>query len=87
MFRLTRAASPQFVTPITVRVIRHRSDWSTYQGWAWIECYQLDDRGDATARRELYVMPAGMIRQTESPSPVRRKRRTPARRTSVRAEG
>ncbi|MCZ7419532.1 hypothetical protein O7605_08370 [Verrucosispora sp. WMMA2121] len=59
---LTRAASPQFVRPITVRVIRHRTDRSTYDGWTWIECYQLDARGDAVERRELFLMPAGLIR-------------------------
>ncbi|WBB57336.1 hypothetical protein O7601_05210 [Verrucosispora sp. WMMD573] len=59
---LTRAASPQFVRPITVRVIRHRTDRTTYDGWTWIECYRLDARGDAVERRELFVMPAGLIR-------------------------
>ncbi|GIJ21929.1 hypothetical protein [Micromonospora lutea] len=62
VFLLTRAASPQFVRPITVRVIRHRTDRTTYDGWTWIECYQLDARGDALDRRELFLMPAGLIR-------------------------
>jgi hypothetical protein len=64
---LTRAASPQFVRPITVRVIRHRADLTTYDGWTWIECYQLDARGDAVERRELFVMPAGLIRGGDHP--------------------
>ncbi|MEG3633328.1 hypothetical protein [Micromonospora palythoicola] len=64
---LTRAASPQFVRPITVRVIRHRTDRSTYDGWTWIECYQLDARGDAVERRELFLMPAGLIRSGNHP--------------------
>ncbi|MEV6811634.1 hypothetical protein [Micromonospora sp. NPDC051296] len=62
VFLLTRQASPQFVRPITIRVIRHRTDRITYHGWTWIECYQLDARGDAVDRRELYLMPAGLIR-------------------------
>ncbi|MEV2241717.1 hypothetical protein [Micromonospora sp. NPDC049891] len=67
LFLLTRAASPQFVRPIMVRVIRHRTDLTTYDGWTWIECYQLDARGDALARRELFVMPAGLIRSGDKP--------------------
>ncbi|WP_428961995.1 hypothetical protein [Micromonospora fluostatini] len=67
VFLLTRAASVQFARPITVRVIRHHADWPTYHGWTWIDCYQLDARGDAVARRELYVMPAGMTRQHPPP--------------------
>ncbi|GIJ30746.1 hypothetical protein Vqi01_59080 [Micromonospora qiuiae] len=65
---LTRAASPQFAKPITVRVIRERTDRRTYHGWTWIEAYQLDGRGDATERRELYVMPAGLIRARPTPA-------------------
>ncbi|BCJ59728.1 hypothetical protein [Micromonospora endophytica] len=61
-YLLTRAASPQFGKSITVRVIRERTDRRTYHGWTWIEVYQLDARGDAVDRRELYVMPAGLIR-------------------------
>ncbi|WP_307868312.1 hypothetical protein [Micromonospora sp. C95] len=64
---LTRAASPQFVRPITVRVIRHRTDRSTYDGWTWIECYEIDARGDAVERRELFLMPAGLIRAADRP--------------------
>ncbi|MFG1840666.1 hypothetical protein ACGFH8_19850 [Micromonospora sp. NPDC049175] len=42
--------------PIAVRVIR-RLDWPTYHGWCWIDCYQLDSRGHAIARRTLFVQP------------------------------
>ncbi|MEV7328121.1 hypothetical protein [Micromonospora sp. NPDC093244] len=70
---LTSAASPQFTRPITVRVIRALSDRHTYHGWLWIDAYQLGPRGDAVARRELYLMPAGaqwlttpMARRTSS---------------------
>ncbi|MBQ1050300.1 hypothetical protein KBX50_17715 [Micromonospora sp. C51] len=81
VYLLTREASPQFATPITVRVIRERTDRSTYDGWAWIEVYQLDPRGEATDRRELYVRPDGMRPAPPHPhSP-------PARRAAARAAG
>ncbi|MFG2051850.1 hypothetical protein ACGFIW_31010 [Micromonospora sp. NPDC048935] len=38
LLRLDRAASIQFMIPITVRVIR-KLDWITYDGWCWIDCY------------------------------------------------
>ncbi|MFV2110838.1 hypothetical protein ACFHW0_00675 [Micromonospora sp. LOL_025] len=78
VYLLTREASPQFATPITVRVIRERTDLVTYHGWTWIEAYQLDARGQATDRRELYVRPDGM-RPTQVPSAAHR---TPARRNA-----
>lgn len=59
LLHLTRAASPQFARPITVRVIRALTDRHTYHGWLWIDAYQLGPNGDAIARRELYLMPAG----------------------------
>ncbi|BCJ62194.1 hypothetical protein Jiend_56160 [Micromonospora endophytica] len=60
LYLLTRAASAQFAKPITVRVIRERTDRPTYHGWTWIEAYQLDAAGDAIAWRELFVMPEGL---------------------------
>ncbi|MEU8283756.1 hypothetical protein AB0C01_05410 [Micromonospora sp. NPDC048905] len=57
MLRLDRAVSVQFLHPITVRVIRVL-DWITYDGWAWIDCYQLGPSGDAVARRSLFIQPA-----------------------------
>ncbi|MDG4798045.1 hypothetical protein O7615_29715 [Micromonospora sp. WMMD1082] len=83
---LTRDASPQFVRPITVRVIRERLDRHPFTGWTWIEAYQLDATGDAIARRELYVMPEGM--RPAPPPPIRSAGRgVPARRTPVRVDG
>ncbi|MDG4758009.1 hypothetical protein [Micromonospora sp. WMMD710] len=72
LLHLTRAASPQFVRPITVWVIRALSDRHTYDGWLWIDAYQLGRNGDAVARRELYLMPAGARWLTAVPAPVRR---------------
>jgi hypothetical protein len=59
LLHLTRTASPQFTRPITVRVIRALTHRHTYHGWLWIDAYQLGPKGDAIARRELYLMPAG----------------------------
>ncbi|MFJ6197770.1 hypothetical protein [Micromonospora sp. NPDC092111] len=59
VLHLGRAASVQFIRPITVRVIRVLHDWHTYQGWLWVDAYELGPGGAAVARRSLYVMPAG----------------------------
>ncbi|MET8261863.1 hypothetical protein [Micromonospora sp. NPDC005205] len=56
VLRLDRACSVQFIHPITVRVIR-KLDWITYDGWCWIDCYQLGSNGEALARRSLFLMP------------------------------
>ncbi|MFY1587880.1 hypothetical protein ACN267_25630 [Micromonospora sp. WMMD734] len=64
---VTRAASVQFVKPIWCRVIRVL-DWITYDGWCWLDVYQLDARGDAVARRSVFVQPAKL----ESRQPVGR---------------
>ncbi|WP_243704920.1 MULTISPECIES: hypothetical protein [unclassified Micromonospora] len=62
---------------MTVRVIgvleRH-----TYDGWLWIDAYQLGDTGDAVQRRELYLMPAG-VQWVDPPRLTARRR--PIRRT------
>ncbi|WP_328654864.1 hypothetical protein OG598_14165 [Micromonospora sp. NBC_00330] len=57
MLRLDQAVSVQFMQPITVRVIRVL-DWITYDGWVWIDCYQLGPTGGAVARRSLFIQPA-----------------------------
>lgn len=60
LVRLSRAASPQFVRPITVRVIRELTDRHTYHGWTWIEAYELGTDGNARAKRELFVLREGV---------------------------
>ncbi|WP_405116849.1 hypothetical protein OG559_21040 [Micromonospora sp. NBC_01405] len=57
---VARAASPQFVQPIFFRLIRVHADWITYDAWIWLDGYQLDDRGDAVARRSIFVQKAGL---------------------------
>ncbi|MCO1597372.1 hypothetical protein M8C17_19660 [Micromonospora sp. RHAY321] len=81
---LTRAASPQFFRPITVRVIRVL-DWIAYDGWLWIDAYQLRPDGMALARRSLYVMPGG-AQFVVAPAVVPGRRRSVGR-TTVRVGG
>ncbi|MEW2443289.1 hypothetical protein [Micromonospora marina] len=86
VLHLTRAASPQFVKPITVRVIR-LSDFRTPPpyGWEWIDAYELAPTGDAVARRELFVMVEGVDHLTAPPAVQKPIVRRPIRRTPVRA--
>ncbi|MDG4761988.1 hypothetical protein [Micromonospora sp. WMMD710] len=76
VLHLTRAASVQFLRPIFVRVIRVL-DWPTYDGWLWIDGYELAANGDAVARRSLFVMPAGLI-WPDTPALVARRSTTRA---------
>lgn len=85
VLQLTRAASVQFMRPITVRVIRVL-DWPTYDGWLWLDGYELAASGDAVTRRSLFVMPAGLIwvdPPTLAPS-TRKRARRPVARTPLR---
>jgi hypothetical protein len=59
VLRVTRKASVQFVEPILFRVIRLH-DWPTYDGWAWLDGYQLNNAGDAVSRRSIFVQLAGL---------------------------
>ncbi|MFF3853005.1 hypothetical protein [Micromonospora sp. NPDC002575] len=87
VLHVTRAASVQFLKPIMFRVIRVL-DWPTYDGWMWLEGYELNAAGDAVSRRSIYVQAAGLrqLRVAAQPRqravPVRPRRpvvRTPAR--------
>ena len=85
VLHLTRAASVQFVRPILFRVIR-LLDWPTYDGWIWLDGYELNATGDAVSRRSVFVQSAGLrtLRDATAPrqQPVRRRHplvRTPAR--------
>ncbi|MET7373844.1 hypothetical protein [Micromonospora arida] len=75
VIQLTTAASVQFLRPIFVRVIRELPERHTYDGWVWIEGYQLNAAGDAVAHRELYVMRAGVRLQSLPLKPTRPARR------------
>lgn len=56
---VTREASVQFCKPIMFRVIRIH-DWATYDGWMWLDGYQLNSSGDAVERRSIFVQEAGL---------------------------
>ncbi|MER5454338.1 hypothetical protein ABT008_06115 [Micromonospora sp. NPDC002389] len=75
VYLLTRDASPQFRTPIAVRVVREQVDWHPPYGWTWIQCYQLDRYGDAVETRHLFVMPDELRRLVLTPSPHTRPHR------------
>jgi hypothetical protein len=57
--RVTSAASVQFTEPMMFRVIRVH-DWRTYDGWAWLDGYQLNAVGDAVERRSIFVQINGL---------------------------
>jgi hypothetical protein len=59
VLRVTKATSVQFVQPMLFRVIRVH-DWQTYDGWAWLDGYQLNTAGDAIERRSIFVQLQGL---------------------------
>lgn len=59
VLRVTKAASVQFSQPMLFRVIRVH-DWKTYDGWAWLDGYQLNSAGDAVERRSIFVQLNGL---------------------------
>ncbi|GGM01690.1 MULTISPECIES: hypothetical protein [Micromonospora] len=84
VLHVTRAASVQFRRPLIFRVIKVH-DWPTYQGWVWLEGYELDATGDAVSRRSIYVKHEG-LRQLHiaEPRPHTVRTRRPVARTPVR---
>jgi hypothetical protein len=73
VYQVGRAASVQFaVNPIIFRIIRTH-DWDTYEGWVWLDGYELNSVGDAVERRSIFVQIAGMRRL--SPQPQARNQR------------
>ena len=68
VLRVTKTASVQFINPLLFRVIRVL-DWPTYDGWAWLEGYQLNTSGDAIERRSIFVQVDGLQQvRTAQPS-------------------
>jgi hypothetical protein len=61
VLRLGRTASVQFVPPILFRLIRVLPH-TTYEGWVWLDGYELSPQGDAIERREVFVQLAGLHR-------------------------
>lgn len=70
VLRITQAASVQFAAAILFRVIRVH-DWSTYDGWTWLDGYELNARGEAVERRSIFVKVAGLQRAQVGPPPNR----------------
>lgn len=86
VIRVTRAASVQFIRPVTFKVIKVLTELHTYDGWLWLRGYQLDDKGNAVASRQIFVQPAGLVTvQKHRPPPAtttaaaRRRNMPPAR--------
>lgn len=69
---ITRNASVQFTRPMTFRVIKVISEWVTYHGWVWLRGYQLDEQGNATDKRDIYVRINGLQVQRLNGPPVPR---------------
>jgi hypothetical protein len=70
VLRVTRAASVQFTSPMLFRVIRVH-DWPTYDGWVWLDGYELNSAGEAVERRSIFVQVDGLQRATLGPAPNR----------------
>jgi hypothetical protein len=70
VLRVSREASVQFAEPMMFRVIRVH-DWQTYDGWAWLDGYQLNSAGDAVERRSIFVQLKGLQPATPSMSRAR----------------
>ncbi|GAA4575477.1 hypothetical protein GCM10023176_44850 [Micromonospora coerulea] len=60
-------ASVQFAgdRALTFRVVSV-CDRPTYAGWVWLTGYVINRRGQATAKREVYVQLAGLTRANDT---------------------
>jgi hypothetical protein len=71
-------ASVQFAPrPINFRVIRVVPR-PTYDGWIWLDGYELGPSGDAVERREIWVKVGGLRRVWDRSPPPRARNRGPA---------
>ena len=79
ILHVTREASVQFTRPLMFRVIRVH-DWPTYDGWTWLDGYELNAAGDAVERRSIFVQRSGLrtVPQVEPPAASRVAGRGPA---------
>jgi hypothetical protein len=62
---------------MSFRVIRVH-DWSTCNGWAWLDGYELNTVGDAVERRSIWVQLDGLQPAQVVPPPNRYRTRSPA---------
>lgn len=65
---LSRAASVQFLRPVPFRLIRVLPT-TTYDGWCWLDGYELDPGGEAVERRRLFVQYQGVIKRERPGKP------------------
>jgi hypothetical protein len=76
VIHVTKAASVQFTAPMLFRVIRVH-DWPTYDGWIWLDGYELNSAGDAVERRSIFVQVSGLRQIGKAPDPRTRNARRP----------
>jgi hypothetical protein len=76
VIHVTKAASVQFAAPMLFRVIRVH-DWPTYEGWIWLDGYELNSAGDAVERRSIFVQVSGLRQVGKAPDPRTRNARQP----------
>ncbi|MGC4771522.1 hypothetical protein ACLQ25_21440 [Micromonospora sp. DT44] len=74
------ACSPQFTgsRALMLRLVSV-GEPDPYHDWIWITGYVLDARGDATAKREVYVMKAGVVIQRRTAPAGEQPRRSSSR--------
>lgn len=77
VLQVTREASVQFSDPMLFRVIRVH-DWPTYDGWVWLDGYELNTGGEAVERRSIFVQVDGLRQVGSAPDPRSRNARRPA---------
>ena len=76
VIHVTKAASVQFSSPMLFRVIRVH-DWPTYEGWIWLDGYELNTSGEAVERRSIFVQVGGLRQVGKAPDPRMRNARQP----------
>jgi hypothetical protein len=82
VIHVTKAASVQFAAPMLFRVIRVH-DWPTYEGWIWLDGYELNAGGDAVERRSIFVQASGLRQVGKAPDPRARNNRQPGLNTGT----
>lgn len=82
VIHVTKAASVQFSAPMLFRVIRVH-DWPTYEGWIWLDGYELNAAGDAVERRSIFVQVQGLRQVGKAPDPRTRNNRQPGLNTGT----
>ena len=82
VIHVTKAASVQFAAPMLFRVIRVH-DWPTYEGWIWLDGYELNAGGDAVERRSIFVQASGLRQVGKAPDPRARNNRQPGSNTGT----